>query len=59
MSRITLRCGRSFVQVFAGLGETREVLGPQNDANAELFFWNVGAAMNFDVDESADCTVVG
>ena len=45
-------------QVFAGLGETREIEGPTNDANAELFLWNVGAAMDFDVDESADCTAI-
>lgn len=45
-------------QVFAGLGETREITGPTNGANAELFFWNVGAAMDHDVDETADCTAV-
>ena len=46
------------LQVFAGLAETREIKGPTNDANAELFMWNVGAAMDHDVDESADCTPI-
>ena len=41
--------------VFAGLGETRHIAGPTGEASAELVLWNVGVAMDFDVDEAADC----
>jgi mannose-6-phosphate isomerase-like protein (cupin superfamily) len=42
--------------VFAGLGETRHLAGSANQGTAELVLWNLGVAMDHDVDEATDCT---